>query len=87
MQRKFFCSPHNWICLLQNYILSYVYPKDIYKTLKGIGKIRFVSVLTILINLEICFVGFIVNFKHTSHLCSGVSFFNFEHVIAGCDRK
>ena len=26
---------------------------------------------------------FIVNFKHISHLCSSVSFVNFEHVIAG----
>ena len=26
---------------------------------------------------------FIVNFEHISHLCSSVSFVNFEHVIAG----
>ena len=29
------------------------------------------------------FGGFIVNFEHTSHLCSGVSIVNFEHVNAG----
>ena len=29
------------------------------------------------------FGGFIVNFEHTSHLCSSVSIVNFEHVIAG----
>ena len=29
--------------LLQNYILSYVHLKNIYKTLKGIGKVQFVS--------------------------------------------
>ena len=28
------------------------------------------------------FGGFIVNFEHISHLCSSVSIFNFEHVIA-----
>ena len=27
--------------------------------------------------------GFIVNFDHISHLCSGVSVVNFEHVIVG----
>ena len=29
-----------------------------------------------------CFVGFIVNFEHISHLCSSVSIVKFEHVIA-----
>ena len=29
------------------------------------------------------FGGFIVNFKHISHLCSSVSIVNFTHVIAG----
>ena len=29
------------------------------------------------------FGSFIVNFEHISHLCSSVSIFNFEHVIAG----
>ena len=29
------------------------------------------------------FGGFIVNFEHTSHLCSSVSIVNFEHVTAG----
>ena len=48
MSREFFCSPRNWIYLLQNYFSSYVYLNDIYKTLKGIGKIQFVSELTIL---------------------------------------
>ena len=43
----------NWICLLQNYFSSYVYLRDIYKTLKGIAIIQFVSELTILLNLEI----------------------------------
>ena len=28
------------------------------------------------------FGDFIVNFEHISHLCSGVSIVNFEHVIA-----
>ena len=45
--------PRNWIYLLQNYFLSYVYLKDIYKTLEGIGKIQFVSELAILLNLLI----------------------------------
>ena len=29
------------------------------------------------------FGGFIVNFEHTSHLCSSVSIVNFEHVNVG----
>ena len=29
------------------------------------------------------FGGFVVNFEHISHLCSGDSIVNFEHVIAG----
>ena len=33
------------------------------------------------------FGGFLVNFEHTSHLCSSVSIVNFEHVIAGCVGK
>ena len=53
MSWNFFCLPRNWICLLQNYFSSYVHLKDIYKTLKGIGKIQFVSELTILLNLQI----------------------------------
>ena len=53
MSRNFFCLPRNWIWLLQNYFSSYVHLKDIYKTLKGIGKIQFVSELTILLNLQI----------------------------------
>ena len=44
MSRKFFCSPRNWIYLFQNYFSSYVYLKDICKTLKGIEKIQFISV-------------------------------------------
>ena len=36
---------------------------------------------------EVRFGGFIVNFEHISHLCSSVSIFNFEHVIAGWDYK
>ena len=44
MSRKFFCLPCNWICFL-----SYVYLKDIYKSLEGIGKIQFVSELIILL--------------------------------------
>ena len=43
MSRKFFYIPCNCICLLQNYIFSYLYLKDIYKTLKE---------LTILLNLQ-----------------------------------
>ena len=33
------------------------------------------------------FGGFIVNFEHISHLCSSVSFVNFEHGVAGWDCK
>ena len=51
MSRKCFCLQRNWIYLLQNYFSNYVYLKDIYKSLKGIGKIQFVSELTILLNL------------------------------------
>ena len=54
MSRKFFCLPRNWIPLLQNFLCAmYVYLKDIYKTLKRIGKIKFVAQLTILLNLYI----------------------------------
>ena len=49
MSRRFFCLPRNWIYLLQNYLSSYVHLKDINKTLKGIGKIQFVSESTILL--------------------------------------
>ena len=35
------CLPLYWIYLLQNYFLSYLYLKNIYKTLKGIGKFQF----------------------------------------------
>ena len=45
-----FCLPRYWIYLLQNYFSSYSYLKNIYKTLKRIGKIQFVSQLTILPN-------------------------------------
>ena len=38
-----FCLPRNRIYLPQNYFSSYVYLKDMYKTLKG--KIQFVSAL------------------------------------------
>ena len=43
MSRKLFCLLRNWICLLQNYFLSHLYLKDIYKALKGIGKTQFMS--------------------------------------------
>ena len=52
-QGNFFGLQRNWIYLLQNCFSSYVYVKDIYKTLNGIGKIQFVSELTILLNLQI----------------------------------
>ena len=52
MSKKFFCLPGNWIYLPHNYFSSYVYLKDTYKTLKGIGKIQFVSELTILLYLS-----------------------------------
>ena len=52
MSRNFLCTT-KWIYLLQNYFSSYVYLRDIYKTLKGIGIIQFVSELTFLLNLEI----------------------------------
>ena len=42
-----FCLPRDWIYLLQNYFSSYVYLKDIYETLKRIGKIQFASELRI----------------------------------------
>ena len=46
-----FGSPHtsNWIHSLRNCFSNYVYLKDMYITLKGIGKILFVSVLRILL--------------------------------------
>ena len=49
--REHFGSPHksNWIYLLQNCFSNYVYLKDMYITLKGIGKILFVSVSRILL--------------------------------------
>ena len=48
---KIFGSPHtsNWIYLLRNCFSNYVYLKDTYITLKGIGKTLFVSVLRILL--------------------------------------
>ena len=46
-KRKFFYLP------TPELFWSYVYLKDIYKNLKGIGKIQFVSELTILLNLSI----------------------------------
>ena len=46
ISRKSFSLPRTG--LLQNYFSSYVYIKDIYKTLKGTGKIVFVSELTLL---------------------------------------
>ena len=44
-----FGSPHtsNWIYLLQNCFSNYLHLKDMYTTLKGIGKIIFVSVIRI----------------------------------------
>ena len=53
MSRIFFCLPRNWIHLLQFIFSSYVYLEDIHKTLKGLGKIQFVSELTILLNPQI----------------------------------
>ena len=53
MSKKVFCLPRNWIYLLQNYFSSYVYLKDIYKPLKGIGKNQFVSELTFFLSLQI----------------------------------
>ena len=51
-------TEHLWatvsvIFLLQNYFSNYVHLKDIYKTVKVIGNIQFVSELTILLNLYI----------------------------------
>ena len=48
---KFFGLLHtsNWIYLLWNCFSNYVYLKDMYLSLKGIGKILFVSVLRILL--------------------------------------
>ena len=48
---KIFGSPHtcNWIYLVRNGFSNYVCLKDTYMTLKGIGKILFVSVLRILL--------------------------------------
>ena len=53
MSKKFISLPRNWIYLLQSYFSSCVYLKDIYETLKGIGKIQFVSEFTILLHLQI----------------------------------
>ena len=36
--KEIFCLSRNWIHLLRSYFLSSVYLKQIYKTLKGIGK-------------------------------------------------
>ena len=49
--RKVFGSPHtrNRICSLWNCFSNYVYLRDMYITLKGIGKILFASVLRILL--------------------------------------
>ena len=46
-----FGSPHtsNWIHSLRNCFSNYVYLKDMYITLKGIGKVLFVSVFRILL--------------------------------------
>ena len=60
MQRKLFFSPRKGIYLPQNSFSSYVYLKDIYKTLKGIEKIQFVSKLTNLVKS--------VNFKFHGNL-------------------
>ena len=49
--KEIFSLPRNWIYLLQNYFSSYAYLNDIYKTLKGIGIIKYVSKLNILLNL------------------------------------
>ena len=48
---KIFGSPHisNRIYLLQNYFSNYVYFKDMYISLKGIGKIMVVMVLIVLL--------------------------------------
>ena len=48
---KIFSLPHtsNRIYLLRNYFSNYVYLKDIYITLKKIGKILFVSVLKVFV--------------------------------------
>ena len=50
-QRKLFVSLHtsNRIYLLQSCFSNYVYLKDLYMSLKGIGKALFVSVLRILL--------------------------------------
>ena len=53
MSKKFISLPRNWIYLLQSYFSSCVYLKDIYETLKGIGKIQFVSEFTIFLYLQI----------------------------------
>ena len=42
-------TPFNWMYLLRNFFSNYAYLKDTYTTLKGIGKILFVSVLRILL--------------------------------------
>ena len=49
IRRNFWFTPSNRIYLLQNCFSNYVYLKDMYLSLKGIGKILFVSVLRILL--------------------------------------
>ena len=49
----FFCLPRNWNHLFQFFPPSYVYLKDIYKTVKGLEKIQFVSELTVFLNAQI----------------------------------
>ena len=51
-QRKLFGSLHTYYYLLQNCFSNYVYLKDMYMSLKDIGKILFVSVLRILLICE-----------------------------------
>ena len=53
ISRKFFCLSLKGIFLLQNCFSSYLYLKDIYKTLRETGNIQFVSELAILLNLYI----------------------------------
>ena len=81
--RKIFGSPHtsNRIYLLQNYFSNYVYLKDMYITLKGIGKSLLVSVLGILLickflNFTVVFTKKKFNFRKISYnfLCEKVNF-------------
>ena len=60
----FISRTSNQVYVLRNYFSNCIYPKDMYIILKAIGKILFVSVLTILlISKFLKFTAFFTNKK------------------------